>query len=219
MTTASVMTENMLNIILSVLYITIPVLVWLYSFWAISKKDGFDQEKVFDLVLYGLLGAFSLGVAVDIVTRGQFFLNPQNLNLYTAAFGFVSVCMLVAFKYKWSIYRVLDNLAISFVLATAFRLLVAFVRSQFRLSYLLVSIALLISNYALQKYRPGFIRSGMEFSLISGIFCLVAFLLLPKNLNLIFVGLLFTLSLIVLIFRLRSIYGKSKVNDSTPNNL
>lgn len=208
----------MTTIILSVLYIAIPVLVGLYSFWSTSKKDGFDQEKIFDLVLYGLLGALSLGFIIDIVTRGQFLLNIQNLNPYIVIFGFVGVSTLIALKYKWSLYRVLDNLATSFVLATAFWLLAVFVKSQFKLSYLLASVALFISNYALQKYRPSFIKSGMEFSLITGIFCLAALLLLPKNLNLIFVGLLFTLSLVILIFRLRSIYGKSnKVNHSTPH--
>lgn len=197
-----------LNTILSVLYIAIPVLVWLYSFWATSKKDGFDQEKVFDMVLYGLLGALSLGFIIDIVIRGQFSLKPQNLNPYTTIFGFVGVCAFVALKYKWSLYRVLDNLAISCVLAIAFWFLIAFARSQFKCGYAIASAALLVSNYALRRYCPGFIKSGMKFSLISGIFCLVALLLLPKNLNLIFVGLLFTLSLVVLIFRLRSIYGK-----------
>ncbi|MFA5776275.1 MAG: hypothetical protein WC988_01840 [Patescibacteria group bacterium] len=198
-----------LNTILSVLYIAIPVLVWLYSFWTSSRKDGFDQEKIFDLVLYGLLGALALGIIVDIVTRGQLSLKPQNLNPYTTASGFVGVCTLVVLKYKWSLYRVLDNLAISFVLAIAFWFLATFVKSQFKISYLLVSLALFISNYALRRCRPGFIKSGMKFSLISGIFCLVALLVLPKTPNLIFVGLLFTLSLAVLIFRLRSVYGKS----------
>lgn len=197
-----------LNTILAVLYIAVPILVGLYSFWATSKKDGFDPEKVFDLVLYGLLGALLLGYTTDAVTRGQPSFKPQNMNLYAGVFGFVGVCLLVALKYKWSLYRVLDNLAVSFVLAIAFWLLTMFVKSHFKISYLLVSAALFIANYALEKYRPGFMKSGMGFSFISGIFCIVAFILLPKNLNLIFIGLLFTLSLAVLIFRLRSIYGK-----------
>lgn len=209
-----------LNLILSVLYIVIPVLVGLYSFWATSKKDGFDQEKVFDLVLYGLVGALSLGYTVDAVTRGQFTLNIQSFNPYATVFGFVGVCALVTLKYKWSLYRVLDNLATSFVLATAFWFLTVFIQSNFKPSYALASISLFVANYALQKYRPGFVKSGMEFSLITGIFCIVALLLLPKNLNLIFVGLLFTLSLVILIFRLRSIYGKfNKNNGSTPRTL
>jgi hypothetical protein len=204
----------MLTTILSILYILIPVFVWLYSFWTTSKKDGFDQEKVFDMALYGVLGALFFGVA----SSGQVSLKIQGANPYAVVVGFVGVCAFVALKYKWSLYRVLDNLATSCVTATAFWFLVAFIRYQFKLSYLLVATALLVCNFMLQKYRPGFLKSGMVFSLISGIFCLAAFLLLPKNFNLIFVGLLFTLSVVVLIFRLRSIYGKSKVNGSTPHN-
>jgi len=209
---------TMLNTIQAVLGIAIPTLVWFYSFWSMSKKDGFDQEKVFDMVLYGLFGALSLGFIIEVVTHGRFSLNIQDFNLYAAVFGFVDVCSFVALKYKWSLYRVLDNLATSFVLAAAFWLLTMFAKSQFKSSYVVASVALFVSNFVLQKYRPSFIKSGMGFSLISGIFCLVALLLLPKNLNLIFVGLLFTLSLVVLIFRLRSIYGRTKVDNSTPNN-
>ena len=209
-----------LNTILAALYLAVPILVGLYSFWATSKKDGFDQEKVFDLVLYGLVGALSLGYTIDAVARGQFSFNIKNLNPYAAVFGFIGVCALVSFKYKWSLYRVLDNLATSFVLTTAFWLIAVFIQSNFKPSYAIASVALFLANCAWQKYRPSFIKSGMEFSLITGIFCTVALLLLPKNLNLIFVGLLFTLALVTLIFRLRSIYGKfNKNNGSTPRAL
>jgi len=211
---------TVLNTILAVLYLAIPILVGLYGFWVTSKKDGFDQEKVFDLVLYGLVGALVFGYILEAITRGQFTPNIQTFNPYATVFGFVGVSALVTLKYKWSLYRVLDNLATSFVLATAFWLLTMFFQSQFKISYAIASIALFVANYALQKYRPNFIKSGMEFSFITGIFCVVALLLLPKNLNLIFVGLLFTLALVILIFRLRSIYGKfNKINSSSPRTL
>jgi len=205
--------------ILSILSVALPTTVWLYSFWVTSKKDGFDQERALDLVGYGILGGLVLGFIVSAVSRGQFSFSLQDVNPYAAIFGFVSCCSLVALSYRWSLYRVLDNLATSFVLAAAFWLMVMFISNQFKISYAVACVGLFGTNLVLQKYRPSLIKSGMWFSLIAGAFCLAAFLLLPRDLNLIFVGLLFTLSQVVLIFRLRSIYGKSKSNASTPHTV
>lgn len=199
---------TILTTLLAILYIAIPVLVGLYSFWATSKKDGFDQEKAFDLVAYGVFGALVMGFAADAVINWKLTVNPASISFYPVFFGFVATCSVVALRHNWSLYRVLDNMASSCVLAAAFWLLTLFIKTQFRISYALVSVALFIANYALQKYKPSFIKSGMVFSLITGIFCTVAFIFLPRNLNLIFVALLFTLSLVVLIFRIRSIHGK-----------
>jgi|GEM_PF-4012781 hypothetical protein len=210
---------TILTTLLAVLYVALPALIGLYSFWFSSKKDGFNQEKVFDLVLYGLLGGLGVGSLVDVLSRGQLGVDLRNLNPYVTLFGFIATCSLVALSYKWSVYRVLDNLATSCVVVLAFWLVAECVRSQFRLSYLLAAGALLAASYALWRYRPGFLRSGMEFSLVGGLFCLAALLFLPKDHNLIFVGLLFTLSVVILIFRLRSIYGKSKSTHSTSHNL
>ena len=209
----------MLNRILLILYIAVPVLAGLFSFWSNSKKDGFDQEKVFDLVVFGFLGGGVLSfLASAIVARALLPINLSNLNPYSFIFGFISTMCFVVLKWKWSVYRVLDNFSVSLTLTVAFWLLTQNQSVEFKPLYVLVAVLLFVVYYLLQRYRLLVIKSGFTFCLVSGVFCVAGGLSSPKIFNLIFIVLLFTLTLAVLIFRLRSLYAGVEKDRSAPGN-
>lgn len=208
----------MLNTTVHSLVIAITTLTGLYSFWSSCKKDGFDQEKALDLVILGLLGGGAIGVVTGIIISWAVVVNFANINPFSVLFGFVGTVSFVVLKWKWSLYRVLDNLAVALTLLAGFWLLTQNLVGQFKPIYLIASLLLFVIYALLQKYRLLVLKSGFTFCLTCGVFCLASALSSPKFVNLIFIGLLFTLTLTVLIFRVRSLYGRTKKNGSTPVN-
>lgn len=214
--------DNMIaivNTIISVLYVAVPVLAGLFVFWSNSKKDGFDQEKIYDLLIIGLIGSAILGILPLIILNQSFYPDIIKPNAYSLVFGFMATISLFVLKWRWSLYRVLDNLSVSFVMLLAFLLPSITLRNGLKPLYLLASILLFISYVLLQRNRGTFLKSGFTYCLISTVLCLAAAITTQGILNLIFLGLLFTLTLAVLIYRVRSLYGRSKVDDSSPHNL
>lgn len=213
------MIQQILNTSVLVLFIAVPVLAGLFSFWSNSKRDGFDPEKVFDLAIFGLAGGGMLSLLIlIIISRALLPINLPNLNPYAFVFGFVLTMCFVVLKWKWSIYRVLDNFAVSLTLMIAFWLLTQGQSAGFKPLYLLVAVLLFVIYYLLQRYRLLVIKSGLTFCLVSGIFCVAGGLSSPQIFGLIFIMLLFTLTLLVLIFRLRSLYVRTEKTGGAPSN-
>lgn len=156
-------------------------------------------------------------ISMFLVHR-NFSLSNELFNPYAYVFGFVGSLCLIARRWKWSIYRVLDNFSVSIIPAMAFWLLTQILVAGFKPLYLLASVALLSVNYLLRKYRLEFIKSGYTFCLISFVFCAAGILSSRIIPSLIFLGLLFTLTLVVLIYRSRGLYARVKKNDRTTNN-
>lgn len=205
----------MQQLVATVIIIIVSILAGLYSFWTNSKKDGFDQEKVFDLVIYGFLGGSLISIFSSSLSARSLSLNLSLLDPFSFIFGFVLCFYFTAFRWKWSLFRVLDNLAISCTILTTFLLISYNLILGFKPVYIVLAILLCVVYYLLQKYRLVAIKSGFTFCLVSGLFCLAAALTTTSKLSLLFIGLLFTLTLSVLISRLRSLYGRNKENHST----
>ncbi|MBU0650165.1 hypothetical protein KKG63_03145 [Patescibacteria group bacterium] len=140
--------------------VAVPTLAGLFSFWLASIKDGFDQEKAFDLVAYGLTGGVAVNLAVAMGKARALIFDVTAINPFAFLFGFMAVISYVVLKRKWSLYRVADNLAISLTLAAGFWLLMRGFLTGFRPVYLLLAVLLFIAYYFLQKYRPLVIKSG-----------------------------------------------------------
>lgn len=207
---------NMVNTVINILTIALPVLAGLYSFWSSCKKDGFDQEKAFDLVMAGTFGGVVFGGLAGMGGSRLVHTLPSELNLFAVGFGFAGLCCLAALKWKWSVYRILDNMAMALTLSTGIWLLGQNFVVQIKPIYFVAPIALFAVYGLLQKYRLVTLKSGFTFCLVGGVFCLAGALSSPKLVNLIFIGLLATLVVSVLIFRLRSLYGGTKKNGRTP---
>ena len=207
----------MLTTVLNIVLVGLPVLAGLYSFWSSCKKDGFDQEKSFDLLIAGFLAGGVFVFAVYYIGTRQLPMGVADLNIFSFVFGFVGITILLANKWGWSVYRVLDNFASASALVLGFWLVLQSLAGRVRIVYLPIGVALFIVYYLLQKYRLTLLKSGFTFCLISALFCVSAGISSPKIVNLIFIGLLFTLTLTVFIFRVRRLYVGHKKIGSSPH--
>lgn len=207
----------MLTIALNIVLVVLPILAGLYSFWSACKKDGFDQEKAFDLLVSGFLMGGMLAFAVYYLSAKQLPVGVGDLNIFSFVFGFVGIIVLLANKWGWSVYRVLDNFALASSLVLGFWLSLQSLAGRIGLLYLPIGVALFIVYYLLQKYRLTLLKSGFTFCLTSALFCASAGVSSPKIVNLIFIGLLFTLTLTVFIFRVRRLYAGHKKIGSSPH--
>ncbi len=206
----------MLTSALNIVLVVLPVLAGLYSFWSDCRRDGFDQEKALDLLVAGFLVGGVLAFAVFYLGTRQLPLGPHDLNIFSFILGFVGVTILLANKWGWSVYRVLDNLALTSVLVIGSWFVLQSLAGRINIGYLLVGAPLFVFYYLLQKYRLTLLKSGFTFCLISVLFCVSSGVLSPRIVNLIFIGLLFTLTLTVFIFRVRRLYAGHKEISSSP---
>lgn len=193
------------NLFVNILLWMVPAFVVLYSFWVLCKKDGFDSEKSFDLLL---VAAFA-GLALSFLTRYFTYRQPHFMltasDIVSVVLGLFLVSTIYAYRLGWSVYRVLDNLALSLTLSAGSFFVMHGLLGGLKPLYLLVSLVLFLVYFITQKYRLVKIKSGFTFSLIGATFCIAYALALPKT-NLIFVVFLFTLVLSVFIFRVRGLY-------------
>lgn len=198
----------------------LPFLCGLYSFWRACKKDGFEQEKVFDLVVFAIFGGLLLSLISYIGVMGSLKISFSgfSVNLFAFLLGAVLALIFVTNRWRWSVYRILDNFSVALLLGMAFWFLLISLEVGFRVVYILAAILLFVVNYFLPKYRLETLKSGFTFCIICGVFCLAGIMSLRTIPNLIFLVLLFTLTLAVLIFRSRGIYGANKKTGSTSTN-
>lgn len=183
----------------------------LYKLWVYSKRDGFDPEKSFDMFFASFLFAVFWQLAFYFFAFRSFnildLFHKFNLGvfLYSLALGYLFFCL----RFKWSVYRALDNLSLSLNLPFIFWLVGQMLFFGFNLFYFIWVLVLFLAHFVLSKYRIIFLKSGFTFSFLFfayGVFCL--FITKRTLLDLIFALLLFKLSLVVLIFRLRYLWQK-----------
>lgn len=110
------------NIILGILF---SILFIFYS-WYRGKKDGFDMEKLFDILLFSLalgLGGFfvfyKIYESLRLYNPLSFLLGPTidiSLIFFSLSLFLSSVYIMSRIK-KWSIYRLYDLIFMSFVIS------------------------------------------------------------------------------------------------------
>ena len=201
------------------LTLVLPILAGLYSFWAESRKDGFDQEASFDLVFSGMLFSLFITLIYSVVSTRGFSFAQLNLNPFSLLFGFVLGVSFFALTKGWSVYRVLDELAISMVLGSAFWVLLTNLRVGIKPFYVIAPVLLFVIAYFLTKYRELVAKSGLLYCVVALLFCLAAGAAYKNfTADLIFIAALFTLTLVILVARIKVLYGKLKVRNHTAHN-
>jgi DnaK suppressor protein len=112
------------------IFLVIGALLCLFGVWYEGKKDGFDDEKLFDLFLVSFFGALIMGKIT------YFLLNPIGIKKFSDVVSFVFsgkisfeatilvflyIAIAMARKWKWSPFRVLDicSLGLSFLASIA----------------------------------------------------------------------------------------------------
>ncbi len=203
----------------AILILVLPTLAGLYSFWAESRKDGFDQEAAFDVVFSGMLFAFFITLLYNVVNIKGFSIAQINLNPFSLLFGFVLGVSFFALTKGWSVYRVLDELAISMVLGAAFWLLAFNLQIGIKPFYVVAPVLLFGVFYLLSKYREIVAKSGLLYCALALVLCLAAGAAYKNfTADLIFIAALFTLTLVILVARIRVLYGRLKVRNRTAHN-
>ena len=191
------------------IFITIAFFVSLFILWQEGKKDGFGEEKLFDLFITGLFSG--------LLFSRIFFAFDSNLGLYSAFYsvirfwtpglsslgfllGFFIPVLLFAKKWRWSVYRILDILSLSFSLGMSviFLGLIAYYK-QFTFLFLFSGYLLMFAALSILRRKA---LSGLVFSIFVLINTLVGVILLPGRFSLIFYVCLFTISLVNFLTRI-----------------
>ncbi len=204
------------------LFLLFSIVLSSYVIWREAKKEGFDEESVFDMIVILLLGSLLIGRMVwalenmarltKVIVHVVSFWKP-GVDFIGAASGGLSLLYIMTKGRKWSLYRILDIFSMGVSLAFPLALsAMVFVRGRYDI---LVAVGLLLILHAiLMTLRgQGFVFGGVfGVSLILGSSIMYVFFGNPKSL--IFFVLLFTLGCGVLIKRLRikkmSVAGISK---------
>jgi len=202
------------------IFIFFAVLFSLYAVWREGRKDGFDQEKIFDNYLVTLLIALVFSrVAYAIEARFLFWPFIQHiytfwsagLNLQGFIVGFLVGTFGLSFIYKWSVYRILDIYSLALSLGVAVLTLGVFAISA-DIRFLVFCGVLLLFYGVFSVFRLKWLFSGAVFVIF--LFLVVASGLLIDLSNgddLLFNFVLVTISVVTLFLRLK----KKMINKRT----
>ncbi len=191
--------------------------------WQEGRKDGFDEERVFDILLvstvsglifsrlfFALFSRASIGEALNHTLK---FWTP-GMDIYGALLGVFLPIYLLCKYWKWSIYRIFDIFSLAWSLGLAVVML-GYVGIQQRFQFLFAFASWLVIYGLLSKLRNSKIRSGGVFALFLLVNVLLGVIFFRDYKYLIFYTLLVTLTVVVLYFRER----KSAVKANIPTNI
>ena len=93
-------------------FIAIGVLLATFVIWQEGKKDGFDEEKSFDLLLLSLFFSIVISRLVFSVLQHNFkytlYFWKGGMDPYAFVIGFLVSIYLLTKLWRWSVFRVLD---------------------------------------------------------------------------------------------------------------
>lgn len=193
-------------------FLVLGLLFSIFVIWYEGRKDGFDEDKFFDLFVISSLSGLFLG-RIFFVFRNNYIFEAGLIHIIkfwtdgidpVGVFIGVFIPLFIFSRYwKWSIYRLLDIYALSMSLGFSIVLL-GYVGLQRRFEFL-VAFALWLLLYALlSKYRNVKLKSGVAFSIFLIANVLLGVLFFRSLFQLIFYGLLVIFSMLNLFFRVRN---------------
>lgn len=198
------------------IFIALAFLLIVFVIWREGKRDGFDEERLFDLFIASNFVAFTLSrivfafsnkatLAQTIKHTVRFWESGMNAGAYVIGI-LLAVYFFTRFL-RWSIFRILDVYALAFSLGLAvMSLSVVAYKKDF--AYLFVFSYFLLFFSLASYYRNVKIRSGRVFSIFMLGLVFLGQALRVSN-NLIFHSILITLSLVTLYLRERKAFVKT----------
>jgi len=199
-------------------FLMFGLLLFIFVVWSEGKKDGFDEERLLDLVIISLVLGILSSRAVFGVYNSLSFKDMINhiykvwetgYSLNGAIVGVLIPILYLSNKWRWSIYRILDVFALATSLALSV-IFLSYVGLQGKFEFLFGFSALIFLFALLSKFRNSKIKSGYGFSMFLAIVGILTLIFFRNIENLIFYLLLVTLSSVVFIFRWRTINYESK---------
>src|SRR3989344_2010720 len=191
------------------IFILVGFLLLAFGVWSEGKKDGFSEEKLFDLLLLTIFSAilfsrffYALGTATtfEALVNKIYKVWEPGYSLTGALVG--SLVPLYGFckAWKWSFYRIIDifSLGLSLALAVVF---LGYVGLQGKFEFLFAFAGWIFLFAMLSSFRNSKIKSGYVFSIFLALTAALGFIFFRDRQYLIFYGLLVTLSFVVFLFR------------------
>ena len=188
------------------IFIAIGVLLSAFVIWQEGKKDGFDEEKSFDLLFLSLF--FSI-----LISRLTFSLLHHNfkyvlyfwkggMDPYFAVLAFLSSIYLLTKLWKWSVFRVLDIFTLASTLCFSI-IALGFVGITRDYRFLFAFAGWIFMYAIFSKIRNMILKSGMVFSIFLALTAGAGIVFFNKYFDFKFYVLLVTLSLVVLSLKIR----------------
>lgn len=194
------------------LFLIIGFLFSLYAVWKEGRKDGFDEEHLFDkyLLTFAVALIFS---RVFYAIESRYLLLPalrhvvsfwtSGLNLEGFILGFIIGGLTLSRLAKWSIFRIMDIFSLGLSFGGAFALL-GLVALQRDVTVLVFSFGLLLFYIIFSTLRLKKLFSVVVFFLFLVLIVVMRlFMGLNSGGDLIFNVILFTIGLVTLITRIK----------------
>jgi hypothetical protein len=186
--------------------------LFIFVVWSEGRRDGFNENKLFDLILTATLSSFLISRIFCVISvkfgaaRGiEIAYCPNNLNFYAFLIAFL-LCLTVFSKiWKWSLYRILDIFSLGFLVSISI-IFLGYVSLQQKFFYLFFFSGALILFAIFSALRNKKLKSGDVFSIILLIVVLFS-CIVRASVGLPFYVLLITLSCVVFCFRRGGLIG------------
>jgi len=202
------------------IFVFVAVLLTSYVIWLQARKEGFDEEFIFDSELIVLLTSIFVGRLVFALSTYPKFTQVviHVVKFWTYGMSFIGMAVSAIFmtyslaKIKnWSVNRIMDIFTMGAAAGIpVFLLSKVLIYDEF--SYLIaIGILMLLLVWMLILREKGFVFGGL-FGLYLAVASLVFTFYFKDKLSLIFFTALFTLGSVVLIKR----FGKNKVKIQSP---
>ena len=194
-----------------IIYFLLGVLT-LFAIWFESIRDGFDKERVFDLLFVSLGLIIGLYYLLKYFSFYDYFIE-KNLGLILIVV--FSIITLLGFRYftlrwKWSIYRFLDIFSIMyFVLA----MVLFFQKAQVvKETNLFIYLGVFGVGYATAFLSRNKLFSGAVFSIFLLLIAIFGQFFYQQKQYLIFYFALITISMVNLVFRSKKNMSRKKLS-------
>ncbi len=192
------------------LFMFLGGLLCLFGVWYEGKKDGFDDEKLFDLFLISFFSALIFGkiaffllyptLVKDINDVAEFIFSAK-INFAVSIVVFVYVAIALAKKWKWSPYRVLDIFALGLSFLASIVALGYVVYTQ-QPKYLFVFTLYILFYSVFSTLRNHKVKSGLTFSAFCAFTSIILYFIFGAALLPIYL-LLITIGLVVILVRFK----------------
>ncbi|MBI2414789.1 prolipoprotein diacylglyceryl transferase [candidate division WWE3 bacterium] len=182
-----------------------------FTVWSEGKKDGFDEERLFDMLLVSsfisILFSRTFFALDHSVTAGAFFLQivrvwTPGFNLLGALIGFILPIFLFCRSWNWSFYHIIDIFSMGLALAFS-AVALGYIGLQAKFNFLFGFAAWIFVYALLARLRTTKLRSGYGFCLFTVLNTALGIYFFGVKDNLIFYCVLVTLGFIVFGFRWR----------------
>ena len=193
------------------IFVLLGFLMFAFVVWSEGKKDGFSEERLFDLLLLSVFSAiffsrlfyaFTTATTFEALVNTTYKVWQPGYNLTGALVGSLIPIYVLCRLWKWSFYRIIDIFSLGVSLGLAMALL-GYVGLQGKFEFLFAFAGWVFLFAMLSSFRNPKFKSGYVFSIFLAITAILGFAFFRDRQHLIFYGLLVTLSFVVFLFRWR----------------